>query len=721
MKKIFAILLSFQLIISPLAVAQDIPGTAEVKSGVTNDAYKKTGNGSSGGYDFYVSQIAGIGTGMLGASIITQCLEGLKTPSIATFMAGSLVHIASEILGAKKKNDRNKKKLADIKLKHEDLAKSGDVNQLQSLKDFLVEEEDTYEFLQNRKKWMIAVDVIYVAAVGLAIAEQVYGIASRTSTALTSCTTKSTALATTSCAAAAAAAGPSLGTGSIPAGIAAVAAAYVGGATAGSTVVSTAAVAAAAAASATVYGAAGANIAAAAAAGAAAVPACIAANIAVEIPLCTANSAVVGEGVKAAVVTHAVARSQLKAACAGPYYAECYAAGEAEFALSYAACKQVPVDGGASMFSWSGLLGMAYGFGSGQLNKDGGQVSQYGSMAVSLLSAFVPAVSKVVAQAYNFPIPRSITFGALAVMSGINTAGLAKRETIAMENIVKIKNSISQFKVETEGAEAIELGDTTGNSSATKVRKIKEFKKMVVSKTKSCISNAGGKFDISTKACGKPIRMGRTSFGRISIPVLRNVANLSANMADALAEGDEGKASDIADEIGAMAGRVKQATEELKAKYNADQKSKKLPSVDFDNKIKQEVASLQGALQQAAASKSLSLSSMASGSGVTDEKITEPSDVPVVTTSGTTPVVTLPEVDPLAGMGAVAEELPLDSGPAAKAEQSLDDFESTEQDVSKKSDVSIFKQLSNRYILNYTKMFERKKEPEVVVEETKKN
>ncbi|MBA2406010.1 MAG: hypothetical protein H0V66_14640, partial [Bdellovibrionales bacterium] len=57
MKKIFAILMSFQLIISPMAFAAEaqpqyggynIPGTEE-KSGITNDAYKKTGNGSTGG------------------------------------------------------------------------------------------------------------------------------------------------------------------------------------------------------------------------------------------------------------------------------------------------------------------------------------------------------------------------------------------------------------------------------------------------------------------------------------------------------------------------------------------------------------------------------------------------------------------------------------------------------------------------------------------------
>ena len=196
--------MSFQLIPSPVAFAQNIPGTEEA---IKNDAYKKTGTGSSGGYDFYISQIAGLGTGMLGASIITQCLEGLKTPSIATFMAGSLVHIASEILGAKSKNDRSRKKFDDLKLKQEELAKTGDANDLEFLKANLQEEEDTREFLRNRKNWMIAVDVIYVAAVGLALLEEFTGLATGNTTATTVCTSVLTTMGAASCAAAAIPAG----------------------------------------------------------------------------------------------------------------------------------------------------------------------------------------------------------------------------------------------------------------------------------------------------------------------------------------------------------------------------------------------------------------------------------------------------------------------------------------------------------------------------------
>jgi hypothetical protein len=713
MKKIFAILMSFQLILSPVAFAQNIPGTEDA---IKNDAYKETGTGSSGGYDFYISQIAGIGTGMLGASILTQCIEGLKNPSIATFMAGSLVHIASEILGAKSKNERSRKKFDDLKLKQEDLAKTGDASDLEFLKTNLQEEEDTRDFLRNRKNWMIAVDVIYVAAVGLALLEEFYGIGGRTGTALTSCTALATGLATTSCTAAAAAAGPSLGTLSVATGVAAVAAGYVTGATAGSTVIATAAASAATAAAGTVYGLVAMQE-AALIAGELAVPACITAFTGAEIPLCKTNSAVVTEGVKASVVSHAAAREALKTSCAGPYYAGCYAAGEAEFALVYAACSQVPRDGGTSMFSWPKLLTMAYGFGSAKLTEGGGQVSQYGSMAVTLLTAFVPGVSKFVAQAYNFPIPRSITFGALAVMSGVNTVGLAAREEISEGNIGKLRLGIDQFKIESEGSAAGVGLDAapadSGNGPKTPGKK-PVLKKLVVLKPKQCISNSTGSFDISENACKKPIKFSKASFSNINVPVLNNVANLATDMAQALANGDEAKAAGLAGEIGGLASRVKQATEELKTKYNENQKKNKRAPLDFKKSIAQQVASIQGTLNEAAASKNINLAAMASGSAPASEK--PKNDQPLKKND----VVALPVAEPVVDFG-TTEEPEVEATAAASEDQSLDDFESSEQDVSKKSEVSIFKQLSNRYILNYTKIFDRKKEPVVVPEEPKKN
>jgi hypothetical protein len=117
MKKLFSILLSLNLILTPVALAQQ--GQAEV------DAYKETGTGSAGGYDFYSKQVLVLATSSLGASILTQCPGAFKLPSMITFMSGSVVNIIGEIALGKASNEAHKRKLSEIKIAEEKLAKKG--------------------------------------------------------------------------------------------------------------------------------------------------------------------------------------------------------------------------------------------------------------------------------------------------------------------------------------------------------------------------------------------------------------------------------------------------------------------------------------------------------------------------------------------------------------------------------------------------------------------
>jgi hypothetical protein len=79
--------------------------------------------------------------------------------------------------------------------------------------------------------------------------------------------------------------------------------------------------------------------------------------------------------------------------------------------------------------------------------------------------------------------------------------------------------------------------------------------------------------------------------------------------------------------------------------------------------------------------------------------------------TGATPVAAAPEV-PLEDLG-TATQTPVEetvAAPAPTLEQSLQEFESNESDISPQKQVSIFKQVSNRYILNYNRFF-REEEP----------
>ena len=616
--------MSFQLIFAPMALAQE-------------DAYTKTGSGSEGGYDFYMNQILVLGTSSVGSSIISQCPGGLKTPSIATFLAGSLVHIASEILGAKAKNERNKKKMADLDLKKESLKKAGDVSQKETLEQQLKEEVETEEFLADRKKWMIAITTIYTASAGLAIAEEFYGNVAAKTTILPACSAESA-----QCGTAAAACELACQT-----------------------------------------------------------------NYESSVAILKGNFA------------HSQAAVLGRGACKGS--SSCLLGIEAYLKVAYGACKEVAAAGGALSLSWPKILSMAYGFGMSKVGSGGGAISQYGSMLVMLLPLVVKGFNALVVKSYNLPIPRSITFGASAVLSGLVTSGLVVREKKAEENITKLKKVISEFKVQSETGEAIALGLGGNNDYFDENKNKGKVKKLVINKKKECFANNGKSWEQSSDACSRSFKLSKTQFGQFRLPSINNVGSMAANMAQALANGDEAKAGSLAGEIGAYAARVKQEKDALQAAYNNDQKKNNKPTTDFDKSIKQQVAAMQGSLQQAAASNNIDLAALGSSSlDKTSEKSPEDSVVPVPGQ----PVVALPPADPLAGMGGT-EELPLDPVAATTNEQNLDDLEIVEQDVSKQKEVSIFKQLSNRYILNYTKFFTRLKEPqaepEPEPEEIKKN
>jgi hypothetical protein len=641
MKKIFAIIMSFQLILMPVALAE--------QAATGNDAYAKTGNGSSGGYDFYINQVLMVGTSTIGSTIISQCPGAIKIPSMIGFIAGSLTHFASELLGAKEKNDRNKKNIKDLEVIAEQFKKEGDSEQLEIYKRYYQEEKDNLEFLRNRKSWMIAVTAIYTASAGLAIAEEVYSHAAGVTAGTASCATVSAAYAAVS-----------------------AAACYVGYA------------------------------------------ACYAAAYAGHLAACEANmsaGALASEGAFASDASLATGT----AACTGLYIAPCNAYHQSYMALAHGYCVRST---GLQEMGLAALIPLAYGLVGSMAGSKTGEIGKYGTMLTSALAMIVPAFSAAIIPAYNYPIPRSITFGASAVLAGIVTSGLMKREEIAKSNLNKLDIIINDFKLtsvsEGDGL-ALDLPGTE-ESDTTNTKKKNELKKLNIVKKKECLSNSNGKWDHSSSACARPIKLAKTNFGKFNLPGINKVGNLAQDLADAMVTGDTGQAGTIAGEIGSYAARVKAETEALQNQYNDIQRKNKKPTKDFQGSIQAQVASMQASLNKSQGAGKMDLASGASLSGDEVKEKTEES----VATVPLPPTVEIPVTDTLGGIGGT-EEVATEPTTAASAEQSLNDFESSEQDVSKKQEVSIFKQLSNRYILNYTKIFDRKKTPEAVPEEPKKN
>ncbi len=107
----------------------------------------------------------------LGAGAITGCIgPGKVSPSNVAFAAGSIIYLLSEISSGKEQKESIKKRAEDLALSKEKMTGGGDAQKM-ALEEALKDQEETLKFIKKRKGFMTAVNVAWVAASGLAIAE----------------------------------------------------------------------------------------------------------------------------------------------------------------------------------------------------------------------------------------------------------------------------------------------------------------------------------------------------------------------------------------------------------------------------------------------------------------------------------------------------------------------------------------------------------------------
>src|SRR5690606_2352890 len=95
---------------------------------------------------------------------------GQTQMSVMLYLAGSLVYVASEIAGAKKKAnniDDQAVKLDQLKVE----MKEGGDYQKAAIQAQLDDEKSNLEFIEKRRKWLLATKAIYTAAIAMAIIE----------------------------------------------------------------------------------------------------------------------------------------------------------------------------------------------------------------------------------------------------------------------------------------------------------------------------------------------------------------------------------------------------------------------------------------------------------------------------------------------------------------------------------------------------------------------
>jgi hypothetical protein len=325
-----------------------------------------------------------------------------------------------------------------------------------------------------------------------------------------------------------------------------------------------------------------------------------------------------------------------EAACTAgvPYSKGCSIYQTAYLTIAYPACTPLSIGSGLSGTIMTKAVVGAYTLGVG--NTAQGAISTYGIMLSSLLTLFVPSIQKIVMPAYNFPIPRAVTFGASAATAGVVVAGLSQRLSIAEENIKKIDKVLSEFNLASNdpgglapGASVIN-GSPTGTSDAMNNPKgsdVTALPGVTTTNPKNCVSTNGGTYTYSAASCATPVKYTKPSFDfKNGVLAANNVGLMATDMANAISSGDIDKANVLAGSLSNQASKMKDTLTDLQKQYNAQLKNQGKSAVDFDKEIQHRANESQASLNGIAASKGMGgsdASNKASLAASSDVKTTE--------------------------------------------------------------------------------------------------
>lgn len=393
---------------------------------------------------------------------------------------------------------------------------------------------------------------------------------------------------------------------------------------------------------------------------------------------------------------------------------------------------------GASSLPSSKLLSTAvlaaYGYGVGSAG--GGMVSTVGSTGYALYLALGDSVSMLngaVSAAYSEPGARVITFGVGAALAAAVMIDLNKIQDELEGNIADLKKLLADFNSKTEASGGLEEGGETvgaggGNigdinhnisSAAGNLNKLSNG----TSIEKSCWGkDASGLQSYSPSACNKSLQLTKPKYNsKFSLPTLQKVANTGVDMAQAVARGDMARADLAAADLASNAMKVKDITDNLMKQLNDQNKKSGKNGIDLEAEIQKSIGNMRKGLNNRMGSQGVNLADFGSGTKASLDK-KNPSLFEQDIKKDSSAAI----LDPSAkGAGfditeASGDELIDANSQTASGEEvathTIDDFETAEADILDRPDTSIFKQVSNRYFLNYSKFFNS--EPKKGVEGT---
>lgn len=363
-----------------------------------------------------------------------------------------------------------------------------------------------------------------------------------------------------------------------------------------------------------------------------------------------------------------------------------------------------------------GALVAAFTFGASKTS-GGGMIGQYGSMGAALAVTMTSLGSKV-SVAYNTPKARIVTFGASAALTGLVMKDLMDKSKVVSDNISKLKKVSAQFNNQTQGDGGVAPGSTAGagggitggvTSGAGAGGGVNPDVNLLsdASLPRHCWSNSSQGMDYSESACSNPVQFASPKFdASLNLPTLTMASNLGNDMANAYARGDMAGAEIAAGSLAGMAGRIDEVNDNLEKQLNERLKKSGDKPMDVKKDINDRVASLMNDVSGGSGG----LAATGAGSNPSSNSDQGTNDASKMNTQIN--VASAPSEIAIPGSGGVnvsegefvdpsLAQLPAKVDPKAQY-----DFE--EKDVSERKDVSLFDQVSNRYLFNYSKIFDKK-------------
>ena len=207
-------------------------------------------------------------------------------------------------------------------------------------------------------------------------------------------------------------------------------------------------------------------------------------------------------------------------------------------------------------------------------------------------------------------------------------------------------------------------------------------------------------------------------------------ANTSTDLGQAIANGDMAAADVEAGKLSAMAGRIEAVKNNMMKKLNDDLKAQGKKPISIEDTLSTQLSAFNKALnEKKPGSGNYTMDDLGFGKGSNAGKAEVSAPDLASTKDGTqdiNPISAAPAgSETSTGMGtdfsqfenvsedALSEdalgEYPFENQSVARLGNGSDDDKTASgEEISKERDVSIFKQVSNRYLLNYTKIFQRK-------------